>query len=635
MPLTDLRGALASAVAADHSVSRLNSDWLQLVAVLATIAREATAGRVTVVKTRPGLDVPGVAYADLQRALIAMSGRLWSAAPDQPAATQPPLLELKNPDEQRRALAAYGVLAHELGHVLCTLLPVAMALREEGFNEEYAILEEPRMEASMGRRNPWYRGCYGYAFTEFRLRTLADAVAAADPGALVDCAVRALGADHGALLHRTVAGRCRGVLADALRPALFEALDDLCRDLVRVQDDDVDAMRGCCKRLRRLLEEEGIASKSSENSSGSRGSAGAHRGDGRPSAPGGHAGQGGEARGAEPAKETGTTGSLSAADIQAIHDAQQQIQPDAWPPARTALTKHREAKVAAAGRLSARAADRAAARKQTEVGTAAGIAGSPFDPVEAWRVPTRDEEEIANDLARRLSLVPVANDRRMLRRYPPGSIDTVQMMHREAQLARGLSPSAEPFARMERSIDRLRDPRIVVLLDTSSSMKGWIERATGIGWAVARAAVLLRGRVAMVGFGNQVTPILDPAAPSTLVPIIRSDGGTMFVRQAWERATDRLNMRDPNAPRLLVVVSDGDWQYPRADRELLEPYLRGGVAALTVTVRRAPKRHVGVPVAIEHPRQLGRVVADVFRELVLAHRTGRPPRVRRAATRAV
>ncbi len=613
MPLGDLRATLVDAVARDHSISRLDPDWLQLVGVLAEIAREATGGRVTVVKTRPGLQVLGVACADLTRALVVMSGWLWSADPERPADRQRPLLELATPEEQRRALAAYGVLAHELGHVLCTVPAVIEAVAKAGFANERAMLEEPRMEASMGRRNPWYRGCYGYAFTEFRLRDLADAVDAGEVLALVDSALRTLGAEHGQLLHHAVAARCRTALARALEPGLLSALDGLAEDVVVLADDDADGMRDCCERLRSLLEQQGLDAAD--------------------------AGDGGQGEGAGESARVGATGAasdsegeLTAAQIEAIHQAQQQVDPAAWPPARTALERHERARAVVAQRASTRDADRDATRR-AQRGSLAGIAGSPFDPVETWRSPTTEEEKIARDLARRLSMVPVANDRRMLQRFPPGGIDAVQMIHREAQLARGLAPSAEPFARLERSIDRLRDPRIIVLLDTSGSMGSWIEQATGIGWALARTAVLLRGRVAMVGFGNQVAPIIDPATPPRLVPVIDADGGTMFVRQAFERATERIDMRDPHAPRLLVVVSDGDWIYPDEDRRLLEPYVRSGVAALTITVGREPTDHVGVPVAIEQPLQLGRVVADVFRELVLAHRTGRRARIRATVTR--
>jgi hypothetical protein len=623
VPLTDLRATLADAVARDHSISRMSRDWLQLAGTLAEVAREATAGRVTVVKTRPGLQVHGVAHADLVRALVAMSGWLWSVDPAEPASRQRPLLQLRTPDEQRRALAAYGVLAHELGHVLCTLPVVVEMLSKDGFSSEHAMLEEPRMEASMGRLNPWYRGCYGYAFTEFRLRDLADAVRSRDRLALVDITLRTLGAEHGGLLHRDVALSCRSALSGAVEPRLFGGLDALCCDLVPLADADVDGMRDCCERLRRLLEDEGLQAAdggAAGETSADEEAGGSERGSGR-----------------KPGAVTGKAASpdaqrLTAAQVQAIHDAQQAIEPSDWPPARAALERHAAARGAVARRVSSRDADRESTRRAQQTSTA-GIAGSPFDPVAAWRAPTAEEEAIARDLARRLSLVPVANDRRMLQRYPPGAVDAVQMVHREAQLARGLAPSAEPFARMERSVDRLRDPRIVVLLDTSGSMGSWIELATGIGWAVARAAVLLRGRVAMVGFGNQVSPIIDPASPPRLVPVVESDGGTMFVRQAWERATERLNMRDPHAPRLLVVVSDGDWHYPDEDRNLLEPYLRSGVAALTIAAGCEPTGSVGVPVAIERPLQLGRVVTDVFRELVLAQRSGRRPRVRGAVSR--
>lgn len=607
MALTDVQGLLVGAVVRDQSSLRLDDDWRQLLAVLADIAREASSGRVSVVKTRPGLRVPGVAHADLARALVVMSGYLWAVDADLPVLEQRPLLKPASVRDRQRALAAYGVLGHELGHLLCTIAAVLATLTREGFAAEAAILEEPRMEASMGRRKPWYRGCYGYAFTEYRLPDLVDAVAAAQSGALVDVALRTLGAEHGSLLHPDVADACRRALAGAMPSQLFDGLDQLCADLVHVPDGDVDAMRECCKRLRDLLQEEGMSLEPPPAAGGAGGGCRKTPGDG----------------------DAGSPGELSAEDIQAIHDAQQGIDPADWPTAREALDRHERAVRGAGARTSSSAADTRGRQKSRERHQA-GIAGSPFDPVAGWRAPTGEEQAIAADLTRRLSLVPVANDRRVLMRYPPGTVDFTQLTLREAQIARGRAPSADPFARYERGVDRLRDPRVLVLLDTSGSMEDWIELATGMGWAIARAAVRLRGRVAMVGFGNQVTPIIDPAAPPRLVPIVESDGGTMFIRQAFEKGVERLDLRDPLAPRLLVVISDGDWHYPDEDRERLTPYLRSGLAALTVTVDRWPTASVGVGVRVEHPLQLGRVVTDVVRELVLAHRTGRPPRVRGA-----
>lgn len=635
MALDDLRGVLLGAITRNESKRRVDPDWRRLLAILAEIARETTHGQILAVKTRAGLVVPGIAAADLERELVTMSGYLWACDPSIPAAEQTPLIAPETQEEIGRALEAYGILMHELGHSVCSLLSMLRALAAAGLEREYRLLEEPRMEASMATKNPWYRGCFGYVFAGYRLPALAEAVRDGELLPLVDIALRALGAEHGQLLHPTVARTCREHLELALDPDLFSALDDLARDVVAVEDHDESGIRACCERLRDLLDEAGEPDSAQTGTSPEGDTVGAPT----ESAAGGFVEndhpqrEGGNADGAAGDGEATDDALAEALDVVALVAAVGKVQaalaPEDWEPIPSALKHIDDIRARVDIRLAVRVAAGEQPSPRAVVITGAGLPGAPFDPVTGWRRPTAEEHAVAREVHRRISAVPALRDERLQTRYPPGRIDFTELVRREAQLARGIAPNAEPFGRIERVRGLLRDPLVLVLVDSSWSMEDWVELAVGMGWAIAQGARSLRGRVAVVAFGNQATGLIDPATPPSRVPIVAAHGGTAFIGEAFRIGAARLNLLDAAATRILAVVSDGDWRYNAADHAVLSPYLRSGMRAMTVCAGKEPKNALGTAIRVDAAADLGYALAQVLIDAVLADRGPRRGAARR------
>ncbi|MDO8185821.1 vWA domain-containing protein [Conexibacter sp. JD483] len=631
MPLEDLAGVVMGAIARNESTRRADPDWRRLLALLAAVARETTHGKVLAVKTRPGLVVPGVAAADLEHELVTMSGYLWACDPSMPVAEQKPLITPATQEEIGRALEAYGILMHELGHILCSLLTMLRALAAAGLDREYRLLEEARMEASMAVKQPWYRGCFGYVFAGHRLPALAEAVGDGELLPLVDIALRALGADHAQLLHPTVVRACRDALEPALRPRVFAALDELARDVVIVKDADEAGMRACCERLRDLLTDAGASGRDDQDDAV-----------GMPTAST-------PAETTPPDAEPSTQAGASTADtdrqdvvgptidlialVATVGEAQSVLEPGEWEPIGDALAHVEDTRARVEIRRAVRAGDGDPSRSSRRAVLAgAGLPGVPFDPVAGWRQPTAEEQAVAREVHRRIAAVPALRDERLQTRYPPGRIDFTELVRRDAQLARGLAPNAEPFGRVEPVRGLLRDPLVVVLVDSSGSMGHWIDLAVGMGWAIAQGARSLRGRVAVVSFGNQATGLIDPARPPSRVPIMYAAGGTAHISEAFLVGAARLNLLDTAATRILAVVSDGDWHYNAHDHAVLSPYLRSGMRAMTVCAGAEPMNALGTGVRVDKPTELGDALATVLIDAVLADRGQRRGASRRRLT---
>jgi hypothetical protein len=227
---------------------------------------------------------------------------------------------------------------------------------------------------------------------------------------------------------------------------------------------------------------------------------------------------------------------------------------------------HRAAADPSAAVVEARAreaASRAAAAEAAETvfrssvhGRGGGYRGSP---VKGSRTPTDAERAAANELAAALrraryrarAVTWAASP------VPPGRLVGRAALLAEAQRDLGIPVTARPFrARVRRQVDQ--PPLAVgIAADVSGSM-GWATAPmASASWIFAQAAARIRGRVAVVAFGNRVTPVVTTGAPLRDVPILAARDGEESFTLAIRALDGALGLSTGRGARLLVIVSDG------------------------------------------------------------------------------
>jgi Mg-chelatase subunit ChlD len=311
-------------------------------------------------------------------------------------------------------------------------------------------------------------------------------------------------------------------LAELFRASLgdevFDALDVLFAEVVRIEDDDLVSLEQAARRLLDLV--------------------------------------GGADGGGEVALSKARTAAEQA--LRAVSDRPVSARPlSEPPPPRTAPARH-AASTPGERRENADEVD----------GTTTGTEATELPQIDT-RPPTESEYVLRNRMTR---LFRHARFRERefsdeLRANPPGRVRISGLVQRDAALAEGALRSLAPV--FERRRHRYVDEPILAVglaVDTSGSMSGKERPLASALFALNGAVENAGGRVGIAAFGAAFVPIATPAAPLRGVPNLRTGGGTSYVAAAVDFVTSAAMLDRHRHNRQLYVLSDGQWN-DKADVE--------------------------------------------------------------------
>ena len=218
-----------------------------------------------------------------------------------------------------------------------------------------------------------------------------------------------------------------------------------------------------------------------------------------------------------------------------------------------------------------------------------GTGGGTAAPT-GHRPPTAEERTAARVLARALSTAGT-RDRvatKSTSQLPPGRLRMRGMLAREAQLAAGRIPTAEPFTRTTRATVPTPPLRLGIACDVSNSMTNVARPVASAAWIMANAARLttVPATTATVTYNREVRPITHPGTAPARVTEFRANGSGHQLGTALDALDGALDLSTPNAARLVVIISDGKYSTDqrRDARTRLDRLRATGCAVLWLTV---------------------------------------------------
>ena len=490
----------------------------------------------------PGYYMPATAR-------IALDGSLLPETPEK--------LDTDNSEHFAALAALQGVFVHELGHAVHT---DSMRDAISGTEAKAAtLLEEIRMEAQAISDRPkdatWLRA----ASKQLILDGETGQQAPQNKAQAVQIAVLTEG--------RVAAGSLQADDVKDVSAALesiFEAdeiaeLREVLQQATEVEDGDSDRMTELAARLREVAgEPEG--------------------GEGQ--------GEGGEGEGSP---------SLGEGQGEALQDAAEAAADNAASEAATELVHDAEgAQVDEA--LDGVDSEGEKGEDSDEAPSAQGLGSPSGEAIHAQlRAANAQEKQARNKLTQLLrrarwrdrDQVKVASD------LPPGRIRMREAMRGSAEQSMGRMSSAKPWRKTKRK--RVDQPklRVGIIVDVSGSMSAVVPTVSSTMWAVANAVHDVGGQAAGYSFGDSWNVVVEASKPPRQVSSFGEGGGTMNPGYAIQQAERDLAF-DQAGPRILVILSDGQWCGTRegdlADSEL-ERLMASGVVVLAVNVGFEPSEH--------------------------------------------
>jgi hypothetical protein len=258
------------------------------------------------------------------------------------------------------------------------------------------------------------------------------------------------------------------------------------------------------------------------------------------------------------------------------------------------------------------------------VGTGAPSGRMPDRGVD--RPPFADEVAHARRFATRLRQAITLGTRTIDKRTPGGRFDGRAYARAQAQRSHGRPVSAHPWRVTRHITAPLQEPHVALVIDTSGSMSAYQYALGPIAWILTEGLRQIGGRCAIALFGSGAELLTDGAQRLTLVPGIRTGGGTAFAGDAVVAASDCLEMTNPRRPRFAYVLSDGGWWDTPAGVERIRWLAGHGVPAIHIAIGAAPLSvEADRIVVITDPADaLDRIAGDTV--AALRARTGRPIR---------
>jgi len=455
--------------------------------------------------------------------------------------------------ERRAVLCCLGVALHETFHATHTKRWVAehdaqLATTDPQLASDRRLLEEPRMEAHGMRDHPpaSVRGRFivralGAAVTD----ALIPRVLAAGAGtraAAARASVYLQARTHYGIIDATALADLTRVWAEVLGAADLRALDDLYARVIWIPDGDIPALTAAAREYREIVGEpdpnptDGDADADSDGDSSGGGPDDA------------------VAEALERARAAQLEQLNEEPDLQQLLDAITRSDPG--PPGRGGAGTG-----APSGRMPDRGVD---------------------------RPPAPDEIQHARRYATQLRQALAHGTRRIDKRIPGGRFDGRAYARGRAQRATGRPVTVHPWRITRQVRAPIQAPHVALVIDTSGSMSRYEYALGPIAWILTDGLRQIDGRCAIALFGNGATLLTDGRNPLSLVPEVRTGGGTAFAGDAIALAADQLEMTNPRRPRFVYVISDGGWYDTQAGVEKIHWLREHGVPVIHLSIAIAP-----------------------------------------------
>ncbi|MFB6477462.1 hypothetical protein ACFCXF_03255 [Streptomyces virginiae] len=230
------------------------------------------------------------------------------------------------------------------------------------------------------------------------------------------------------------------------------------------------------------------------------------------------------------------------------------------------------------------------------------------NPVTGTRRPTAAEQSAASRLSRALRAAAYRErtEERTTSPTPPGRLNMRAALARDAQLAAGSVPTAEPFTHTRRRNTPTPPLRVGIAVDVSGSMRAACAPVASAAWIVARAAALTDpdSLTATIAYDRHLTALTRPThrAPER-VTTFDANGGAHNLGDAIDALDHGLALSLPGAGRLLVIVTDARYRSDETAQAVtrVKQLTTAGCAVLQLTLT-AQSQHLPGTTLLHLPR---------------------------------
>ena len=524
--------------------------------------------------------------------------------------------------EPRAILRTFGVALHETLHAKHTKRwaiehDITLSESADPADRQLAVdrrlLEEPRMEAHGVRdfppdslRGRFVRRALQAAVIDMILPAFAEQVLAACAAGAApsrDLAARSSvylqARTHYGIVEGSVLESLRAVWEAVLGARDLEALDELYAKVIWIPDGGIERLDAAARAYREIV---GEPDASDGDGTGNDSSA---TGWGDEAAqPGGSAGT--------PGDTERVAGSLADAIEQAITSARgtqlEQLDAD--------LDLQRVLREAAAHGND---------QPKLGRGRGTGIPTGRMPDRGVDRPPFPDEVQQARRYANRLRQAITRGTRQIDKRTPGGRFDGRAYARGRAEHAAGRPISTHSWRITRQVAAPIQEPHVGLVIDTSGSMSAYEYALGPIAWILTDGLRQISGRCATALFGNSVSLVADGSQLLSLVPGIRTGGGTAFVGDAIELVSDQLEMTNRRRPRFVYVLSDGGWADTRVGVKRIRWLAELGVPTIHLSIGIAPLsvQCDRITVITDPAQALDHIAADTVAALQARHRRTR------------
>lgn len=436
-------------------------------------------------------------------------------------------IDMARPKHRALVPVTTGALAHECGHSLFSVWPFAPGMKARIASEPQQVvqlamaLEEGRQETRLARQVKGLEGYLTRTLNAIIMPGMAK-VTADDPYAVLTAM---------ALILPRIRGWADGIAASelfraaesAIGAGTWEALSDTLKDGGRFYGSGADKDSTCLDIARQWWEMLPESAKDSTPSGGEGPSCPAH-------------------------------GDSDDGDSKPGHDVMSEAK--SW--AKT--MEEREGKADDDSVRAARESEKsvggkeAAERKGPSIHSMAGAESG----VIGRRAPTAIETATAKRLGAILRSAQTVAKVRAPKPVPPGRLRGRAAVEWSRDRAMGKATTVNLFRGKTRG-DDVPPVRMGIAMDVSGSMKGACNLAASLGWTLAASAWDAEALVSGVCFGSELYPYVEVGKAHSDVRKLDAQDGTEVIFKAVDYLDKSLNMLNGDGPRILVIISDGEY----------------------------------------------------------------------------